>query len=94
MRSENGNDFYFAQDLERLPGIDPGGAHAPESATERTFQCRLLGVQFGGTPSPLYFATDYVSMKKWWQIGFVVSVVNLLIWTTVGFGWWKLIGLW
>jgi hypothetical protein len=53
MRSENGNDFYFAQDLERLPGIDPGGAHAPESATERTFQCRLLGVQFGGTPSPL-----------------------------------------
>jgi len=49
---------------------------------------------YGGTPSPLYFATDYVSMKKWWQIGFVVSVVNLLIWTTVGFGWWKLIGLW
>lgn len=49
---------------------------------------------YGGTPSPLYFATDYVSMKKWWQIGFVVSVVNLAVWTTVGFGWWKLIGLW
>ena len=49
---------------------------------------------YGGTPSPMYFAADYVSMKKWWQIGFLVSVVNLLIWTTVGFGWWKLIGLW
>jgi DASS family divalent anion:Na+ symporter len=49
---------------------------------------------YGTTPSPMYFATDYVSMKKWWQVGFVVSVVNLVVWTTVGFGWWKLIGLW
>ena len=53
MRGENGNNFYFAQDLERLSGVDSGGVHAPESAAERAFQRRLLGMQLGGTPSPL-----------------------------------------
>ena len=36
----------------------------------------------------------YVTLKTWWKVGAVVSVVNLIIWTTVGFGWWKLIGIW
>jgi hypothetical protein len=27
-------------------------------------------------------------------VGFVVSLVNLAIWSTIGFGWWKLIGIW
>jgi DASS family divalent anion:Na+ symporter len=30
----------------------------------------------------------------WWRVGFVVSLVNLAIWSTVGFGWWKLVGIW
>ena len=49
---------------------------------------------YGTTPTPLFFAQNYVSLRKWWGIGAVISVVNLLIWTTVGFGWWKLIGVW
>ena len=49
---------------------------------------------YGTTPSPMFFAQDYVSFKDWWRVGFVVSVVNLLIWSTIGFGWWKLIGIW
>ena len=49
---------------------------------------------YGTTPSPIYFAQGYVSLKKWWQVGAVVSVANLAIWMTVGFGWWKMIGIW
>ena len=49
---------------------------------------------FGTTPGPIFFADGYVSLKTWWKVGAVVSVVNLIIWTTVGFGWWKLIGIW
>jgi DASS family divalent anion:Na+ symporter len=49
---------------------------------------------YGTTPSPMFFAHRYVSFRKWWGIGFVVSVVNLAIWSTIGFGWWKLIGVW
>jgi divalent anion:Na+ symporter, DASS family len=49
---------------------------------------------YGTTPSPMFFAHDYVSMKKWWKIGFIVSLVNIAIWSTIGFGWWKLVGVW
>jgi DASS family divalent anion:Na+ symporter len=49
---------------------------------------------YGTTPSPMFFAHGYVSLKKWWKVGFVVSLVNLTIWSTIGFAWWKLIGIW
>jgi DASS family divalent anion:Na+ symporter len=49
---------------------------------------------YGTTPSPMYFATEYVSLKRWWLVGAVVSVVNILIWSTAGFGWWKILKLW
>jgi DASS family divalent anion:Na+ symporter len=49
---------------------------------------------YGTTPSPMFFAHQYVSFRKWWQVGFLMSLVNLAIWSTVGFGWWKLIGIW
>jgi DASS family divalent anion:Na+ symporter len=49
---------------------------------------------YGTTPSPMYYATGYVSFAKWWSAGFVVSLANLAIWAVVGFGWWKLIGIW
>ena len=49
---------------------------------------------YGTTPAPVYFAQDYVSLKKWWQVGALASVAHLLIWTTIGFGWWKLLGIW
>ena len=49
---------------------------------------------YGTTPSPMFFATNYVSFGEWWKVGFICSVVNLAIWSTVGFAWWKLIGVW
>lgn len=49
---------------------------------------------YGTTPSPMFFAQGYVPFRKWWSIGFFISLVNLTIWSTVGFAWWKLIGIW
>jgi DASS family divalent anion:Na+ symporter len=49
---------------------------------------------YGTTPSPMFFAHGYVSLRLWWKIGFVISLVNVAIWSTVGFAWWKLIGIW
>jgi len=49
---------------------------------------------YGTTPAPIFFAQGYVSLKKWWQIGAIASVANLIIWTTAGFAWWKLVGIW
>jgi divalent anion:Na+ symporter, DASS family len=49
---------------------------------------------YGTTPAPMFFAQDYVSLKKWWQVGLVVSVVNVTVWSTIGFGWWKFLKIW
>ncbi len=49
---------------------------------------------YGTTPAPIYFGAGYVKQRTWWWLGLVVSVVNILIWTTFGFTWWKLLGWW
>jgi DASS family divalent anion:Na+ symporter len=49
---------------------------------------------YGTTPAPMFFAHEYVSLRDWWRIGFVVSLLNIAIWSTIGFGWWKLLGIW
>jgi len=49
---------------------------------------------YGTTPSPMFFAHGYVSFQDWWRVGFWISLVNLAIWCSAGFLWWKLIGIW
>jgi DASS family divalent anion:Na+ symporter len=49
---------------------------------------------YGTTPAPVYFGTGYVKQGNWWTIGFIVSIINIAIWSTVGVGWWKLLGWW
>ena len=49
---------------------------------------------YGTTPSPMFFAHGYATLRTWWTVGFVVSLVNIAIWATVGFGWWRVIGIW
>ncbi len=49
---------------------------------------------YGTTPAPMFFAQDYVSLRRWWKVGLVASFVNIAIWGTIGFSWWKLIGIW
>lgn len=49
---------------------------------------------YGTTPAPVYFGTGYVKQGQWWTIGLVASVLNIIIWSTIGLAWWKLIGWW
>ena len=49
---------------------------------------------YGTTTAPMVLAQGYVTLRDWWTVGFVVSLVNIAIWLTVGFGWWKLLGFW
>lgn len=49
---------------------------------------------YGTTPAPVYFGTGYVKMKTWWTIGLIASVINIIIWSTVGVFWWRAIGWW
>lgn len=49
---------------------------------------------FGTTPGPIYFGTGYVKQGIWWRTGLIASVLNITIWSTIGLGWWKILGWW
>jgi divalent anion:Na+ symporter, DASS family len=72
--------------------------HAPVGLVVFSFACFAnlsAGLtHYGTTPSPMFFSRNYVSLQRWWLAGFVVSIVNIAIWTVVGFGWWRLIRIW
>lgn len=44
--------------------------------------------------SPVIFNSGYITLAEWWKAGFVMSVINLIIWAVVGGLWWKLLGYW
>ncbi|WP_221793902.1 anion permease [Oceanobacter mangrovi] len=44
--------------------------------------------------SPIIFGSGYVNMEHWWVAGFVMSLVNLAIWTVIGGIWWSVLGYW
>jgi len=49
---------------------------------------------YGTGPSPVFFGAGYVELGTWWKLGFLVSVVNIVIWVGIGGLWWKVLGLW
>jgi divalent anion:Na+ symporter, DASS family len=49
---------------------------------------------YGTTPAPVYFGTGYVTQSRWWTVGLIASVLNILIWSIVGVAWWKVLGWW
>ncbi|HEY0201784.1 MAG TPA: DASS family sodium-coupled anion symporter, partial [Burkholderiaceae bacterium] len=57
--------------------------------------CIMMGLTHYATgTSPIIFGSGYVGMGKWWGVGFVMSVVEIIIFATVGITWWKLLGYW
>jgi DASS family divalent anion:Na+ symporter len=49
---------------------------------------------YGTTPGPIIFSVGYVSQRTWWRVGFLLSLVHIAIWLTLGMLWWKMNGLW
>lgn len=72
------------------------GAPAELAALILAFFSSLFGglTHYGSGPAPIFFGAGYVSVPTWWKMGFIVSVINIVIWVVVGGLWWKAIGLW
>ena len=49
---------------------------------------------YGTTPAPIYFGAGYTTQRTWWWLGFITSLATIVIWSLVGFTWWKVLGLW
>ena len=48
---------------------------------------------YGTGSAPVFFGAGYVSQVEWWKMGFLISVVQVVIWLGIGSIWWKIIGL-
>jgi DASS family divalent anion:Na+ symporter len=49
---------------------------------------------YAAGPAPIFFGAGYVGQTTWWKFGFIISVINLVIWLGLGSMWWKVLGLW
>ena len=60
----------------------------------------FIGNPFGGLahyssgPAGVIYGSGYVKTPELFRIGFAISIVNIVIWTLIGGGWMKLIGIW
>jgi DASS family divalent anion:Na+ symporter len=48
---------------------------------------------YGGGPSPVYWGAGYADVKQWWSVGFVASLLHILVWIGIGPFWWRALGL-
>lgn len=60
------------------------------------FLSNLMGgiTHYGIGSAPVFYGAGYVPLAKWWGYGFLISVVNIVIWLGIGSVWWKFLGLW
>ncbi len=49
---------------------------------------------YGTGTAPVLFGSGYVTMGEWWKYGFVVTVLNLIIFGLGCAVWWKVLGYW
>nr|WP_235863303.1 anion permease [Ureibacillus sinduriensis] len=79
-----------------LSVIVAAGAPPLVSALLLAFFSNLFGclTNYGSGPAPVFFGTGYVTQEKWWGLGFVISIIHIVIWLFIGGLWWKALGLW
>ena len=73
-------------------------AGAPPLLAAMSLGC-LIGLMgclthYATGPAPIFFGAGYSSQGKFWKIGFVMSIINVIIFIGIGGVWWKVIGLW
>ena len=49
---------------------------------------------YGGAAGPIIFGAGYVTQSEWWNLGFILTTINVIIWLGIGGAWWKVLGLW
>jgi DASS family divalent anion:Na+ symporter len=73
-----------------------GGVPAMMAALSLAYFSNLNAAMthYGTGSAPVFFGAGYVRQGEWWRLGFLISVINLVIWMGIGPLWWKLVGIW
>ena len=72
------------------------GAPPMLAAMILAFFSSLFGglTHYASGPAPVFYASHYLSLRRFWELGLYVSVIFLLIWLGIGPLWWKLAAYW
>lgn len=72
------------------------GAPAYLAALSTAFVANLCAglTHYATGPAPIYFGAGFVPQGTWWKLGFILSIVNVIVWVGLGALWWKVLGLW
>jgi DASS family divalent anion:Na+ symporter len=94
--------YFFASATAHISALFPlslalligGGVPAFPAAIGLGVLSNLNGclTQYGIGSGPVMFGAGYVTQAEWWKAGFIMSVLYLGIWTTVGPLWWLALG--
>lgn len=49
---------------------------------------------YSAGPGPIFYGAGFVELGTWCRIGFLTSLLHILIWGVSGPFWWKFLGLW
>ncbi|MFP4233742.1 MAG: anion permease [Nitriliruptoraceae bacterium] len=95
--------YFFASNTAHVTALFPTflvaalatGAPPLLAAFLLAFSSNLMGglTQYSTGPAPVLFGAGYNSLGKWWQMGFVASVINVAVFGVVGALWMKVIGI-
>jgi DASS family divalent anion:Na+ symporter len=95
--------YFFASNTAHVTALFPTflvaalatGAPVMLAAFLLAFASNLMGglTQYSTGPAPVLFGAGYNSLAKWWQYGFVASVINVGIFGVIGALWMGLVGL-
>lgn len=44
--------------------------------------------------APILYESRYITQPEWWKLGFIFSIIFVLIWGVIGAIWWDMIGIW
>jgi DASS family divalent anion:Na+ symporter len=94
--------YFFASATAHISALFPlslallvgGGVPAFAGAIALGVLSNLNGclTQYGIGSGPVMFGAGYVTQPEWWRAGFIMSLLYLVIWLTVGPLWWMVLG--
>lgn len=47
---------------------------------------------YGIGSAPIFFGAGYITASRWWKKSFIISFVNLFVWSFFSLIWWKILG--
>ncbi|MCB1119388.1 MAG: DASS family sodium-coupled anion symporter [Chlamydiia bacterium] len=96
--------YFFASNLAHVGALFATfllvatalGTPAPLAVLSLAFSSSLYGAltHYACGPSAALFGAGFVPTPTWWRLGFLFSLLHLMVWGLVGPLWWHLLGYW